>query len=166
MSQVFHIKGLDELTHGYTLVTDDLEARIVMKPTAKRIERAYMNLQANIMNSMLPLMPHVTGNFKARTQGMNMAMLGSEYMYAGVGPMGQYLYHGKVMVDAKTGKGPGVIPGVGPRYRKGAKLKVTSRNLDTSNGSSGNWVPYWYEEAKRRDLQSWLRSMQRDLEGR
>ncbi len=164
--KTFHIKGLAELAHGYTLVTDSIEAHIVMEPTARRISRAYMHLQTNIMSSMLPLMPNVMGSFQQRTIGMNMAMLGSEYVYAGVGPMGQYLYHGKVMVNAKTDKGPGVIPGVGPRYRKGTELKVTSRDLDTSNGSNGHWVPFWYEEAKKRDLQAWVKGVQKDLEGR
>ena len=164
MSQIFHMKGDGQL-HGYTLVTDSIEVNITMEATAARIAKAHKHLQMMITDSMLPLMPHVTGNFQARTRGMNMAMLGTEYMYAGVGPMGQYLYHGKVMVDAATGRGPFPIKDVGPRFRKGAKLKVTSRDLDTSNGASGNWTPYWFDEAKRRHLSAWVRGVQKDLEG-
>lgn len=44
-------------------------------------------------------------------------------------PGARYAYEGKKMVNAKTGKGPGVIPGVGPRYRKGTILKATEENL-------------------------------------
>lgn len=44
-------------------------------------------------------------------------------------PGARYTYMGKKMVNAKTGKGPGLIPGVGPRYRKGTVLKVTDQNL-------------------------------------
>lgn len=44
-------------------------------------------------------------------------------------PGARYAYEGKKMVNAKTGKGPGVIPGVGPRYRKGTILTVTDEDL-------------------------------------
>lgn len=46
------------------------------------------------------------------------------------GPESRMLYHGKVMVNSVTGKGPGVIPDVGPRYRKGTTLKATDRDLN------------------------------------
>lgn len=183
MSQIFHIKG-DGQVHGYALVTDNIEVNITMEATAARIAKAHRHLQMMITDSMIPLMPHVTGDFQARTRGMNMAMLGTEYIYAGVGPMGRYLYHGKVMVEPWKGKrrrkkkdgkeekvdedighGPMLIPGVGLRFHEGAKLKVTSRNLDTSNGASGNWVPFWFDEAKRRHLSAWVRGVQKDLEG-
>lgn len=59
------------------------------------------------------------------------------------GPEARYLYHGKVMVDAKTGKGPAHIPDVGYRFRKGATLKPTSRDL-TYDESQNSWAgPYW-----------------------
>lgn len=48
-------------------------------------------------------------------------------------PYGQYLYHGKVMVNAKTGKGPALIPGVGYRYKKGTVLMPTDRDLNFTN---------------------------------
>lgn len=55
-------------------------------------------------------------------------------------PYGQYLYRGKAMVNARTGKGPANIPGVGFRYRKGTILMATSRNLKFKNPKAG---PYW-----------------------
>lgn len=44
-------------------------------------------------------------------------------------PYARYQYMGKVMVNAKTGKGAAFIPGVGYRYKKGTVLKATSRPL-------------------------------------
>lgn len=58
-------------------------------------------------------------------------------------PYAEYLRRGKVMVNAKTGKGPGMIPGVGLRYRKGTILKVTDRNLDFSKGKNKKAGPYF-----------------------
>ena len=55
-------------------------------------------------------------------------------------PYAKYLYFGKKMVNAKTGKGPMLIPGVGPRYRKGTILKATEENLVFKNSTI---KPYW-----------------------
>ena len=45
-------------------------------------------------------------------------------------PYAKYLFYGKKMVNAKTGKGPRMIPGIGLRYKKGTVLKETSENLE------------------------------------
>lgn len=58
-------------------------------------------------------------------------------------PYAAYQYFGKVMVNAKTGKGPGFIPGVGYRYKKGTVLKPTERNLDQSKGKAPKGGPFW-----------------------
>ena len=58
-------------------------------------------------------------------------------------PFGRYLYHGKVMVNAETGKGPPVIPGVGPRWPRGTVLKVTDRDLEYTKTKNPNAGPYW-----------------------
>lgn len=58
-------------------------------------------------------------------------------------PYAKYLFHGKKMVNTKTGKGPRMIPGIGPRYKKGTVLKVTAENLKytkTKNPAAG---PRW-----------------------
>jgi hypothetical protein len=58
-------------------------------------------------------------------------------------PYARMQYYGKVMVNAKTGKGPACIPGVGYRYPEGAVLRATNRDLQydlTKNSQAG---PYW-----------------------
>ena len=60
-----------------------------------------------------------------------------------LGPYAKYQYYGKVMVNAKTGKGPALIPGVGYRYRKGTILKVTSRDLNYSDSYNKDAGPFW-----------------------
>ena len=55
-----------------------------------------------------------------------------------------YQYYGKVMVNAKTGKGPAFIPGVGYRYKKGTVLKATDRDLDQKTGTKNDRAgPFW-----------------------
>ena len=110
---------------------------------------------------MLPYMPGRTGGFRQRTRAANEAMIGSGQLFAGVGPMGAYLYRGTVMVDAATGRGPSVIPGVGPRFPKGAALVPGARPLHYSAGG-----PAWFETAKAHHLQSWIARAQDTLDGR
>lgn len=59
------------------------------------------------------------------------------------GPYAQYQYYGKVMVNAKTGKGPMNIPGVGLRYKKGTILKETERPLDYDTTFHKDAGPFW-----------------------
>ena len=57
-------------------------------------------------------------------------------------PYAKYLFYGKKMVNAKTGKGPRMIPGVGPRYKKGTVLKATAENLEYTK-KNPNAGPRW-----------------------
>lgn len=54
-------------------------------------------------------------------------------------PYGKYLFYGKKMVNAKTGKGPALIPGVGYRYKKGTILKPTEENLNFRKPAGPHW---------------------------
>lgn len=58
-------------------------------------------------------------------------------------PQARYLFYGKAMADSLTGKGPANIPGVGYRWRKGAKLKATSRDLHYSKSKNPLAGPRW-----------------------
>lgn len=58
-------------------------------------------------------------------------------------PYGKYLYHGKVMVNAKTGKGSDFVPGVGYRYNNGSVLKATGRDLTYTKTKNPKAGPYW-----------------------
>lgn len=55
----------------------------------------------------------------------------------------RYQYYGKVEVNAKTGKGPAFIPGVGYRYRKGTKLRATDRDLNYDTTKNQQAGPFW-----------------------
>lgn len=76
------------------------------------------------------------------------------------GPYARYLYHGKVMVNAETGSGPPVIPNVGPRWRRGTKLKATDRDLTYTTSKNPQAGPYWDRRLKAAELDA----MQSDLQ--
>ncbi len=58
-------------------------------------------------------------------------------------PQAEYLFEGKKMVNAKTGKGPMMIPGVGPRYKKGTILKPTESPLEYTMTKNPKAGPHW-----------------------
>lgn len=60
-----------------------------------------------------------------------------------LGPYARVTYYGKIMVDSQTGKGPMNIPGVGLRFRKGAVLKATDRDMEYDKTKNPKAGPYW-----------------------
>lgn len=58
-------------------------------------------------------------------------------------PQAEYLFVGEKLVNAKTGKGPGVIPGIGPRWRFGTVLKRSGTPLKYFKGKNPNAGPRW-----------------------
>jgi len=70
-------------------------------------------------------------------------------------------YYGKVMVDAATGKGPmRIVSEDGTeviRFRKGAKLRPTDRDLKIQRSMHPKAQSHWFEASKAKNLPKWLR---------
>lgn len=141
---------------GFSIEEMGVKIRLDMDGAEKAMRRAQYALDGAIMQSMIPYMPKVTGSFIQRTVAKSAAVQGTGIVYAGVGPEGRYLYKGKVMVDAKTGKGPMNIPGVGLRYKLGTKLKATERELNFNKLANPDVQKEWFLPAKKKDLKSWI----------
>lgn len=148
---------------GFAVRAPGAEAQFSAEGLSDRLERAYGALHEMAADDMLPFMPSRTGAFRERTRAANEAMIGSGQIYAGVGPMGRYLYQNRAMVDAATGKGPRYIPGVGPRFEKGARLISSGRSLHYSGAAAR---AAWFEYAKARRLKRWLGEVQAILDGK
>ncbi len=147
---------------GFSLTEKGVRARLDMTRPSVRATRAYVRLHQMAAEDMLPYMPARTGGFRERTRAANAAIAGSGHIYAGVGPMGRYLYRGRAMADAATGRGPAMIPGVGPRFARGASLTVTDRPLRYSAAGA---QPAWFENAKARRIGVWTSEVQRIING-
>ena len=83
-------------------------------------------------------MPHVTGALETKQK-----YIASPTSIEVVGPQVKYLYFGKRMVNAKTGKGPAYIKDVGYRYRKGTKLVPTNEPLNYTKTFNPHAGPFW-----------------------
>lgn len=101
-----------------------------------------------------PYVPMLTGSLDVRTQ-----VDGGNIIYPG--PYARYLYNGKVMVDSVTGKGPmHFIDKMGNeqiRFRKGATLKPTDRDLKYTKSAHPHAQDHWFEASKAQNLDKWLR---------
>lgn len=95
--------------------------------------------------------PMRTGSQRQRTR-----VKGNQIIYPG--PYARYLYYGKYMVDAQTGKGPmHFFDKKGNehiKYRKGSHLVPTERNLVYHEPGTRS---HWFEYSKSQNLEKWLR---------
>ena len=92
----------------------------------------------NVFRHMLPYMPMLTGMFatkQTRVVGTTKIVTRADQAY--------YLYFGRRMVNAKTGKGPMYIEGVGYRWRRGSVLVPTSQPLHYTTTFHPLAGPYW-----------------------
>lgn len=122
-------------------------------------------LAVQIRKDTSPYVPMLTGSLDTRTRiegasdsGFGPAA-GSTIVYPG--PYARYLYYGRVMVDAATGKGPmRIVSKDGTeviRFRKGAKLKPIDRELKIQRSKHPKAQSFWFEASKAKNLPKWLR---------
>lgn len=122
-------------------------------------------LAEQIKKDTSPFVPFLTGKLDDGTR-----VIGNQIIYPG--PYARYLYHGKVMVDAATGKGPmRIVSKDGTeviRFKKGATLKPIDKPLDIKKRPGhGQTQDHWLEGSKAQNLDKWIRvagkAMESDL---
>ena len=143
----------------YSVVLSHVEVRIDLTGRESQFREAQEWFGQQVLQSCRARMPHRTGNLQQRSHTEEH---GRRVVFPG--PSARYLYGGKVMVDAVTGKGPRKIP-TGPneyilRFRKGAKLRPTDRPLKYSNPEARD---HWFEVAKAEDKDYWVSGMKKIL---
>lgn len=158
MSKTHHFKS-------FSIVDGEIEVKVSLARFERQFQQAQYQLDGNVMNSMVPFMPHLNGTFINTTRAASAAIQGTGKVYAAFGPQGRYLYEGKVMVDSETGKGPYKIA-TGPdeyvlRFRKGAKLVATDRPLRYTKTHNPAVTDHWFDAAKQRDGKEWVKNVKR-----
>lgn len=137
----------------FKMYTDGVSAALArLRDSGTRTEH---KLAEQIALDTEKYVPMRDGSLRDRTQ-----VRGNRIIYPG--PYARYLYFGKYMVDSKTGKGPAHFfdrnNNEHIKYRKGAKLVPTSRDLRF-------WHPgtrsHWFDYSKTQNLSKWLRMAER-----
>ena len=114
---------------------------------ATKLERA---LAWQILKDTVPFVPALTGSLSIRSH-----VIGNRIVYPG--PYARYLWHGKVMVNAATGKGPMNIPEIGYRWPRGAILKPTGRDLKFNTSMHAKAQSHWMDASKAQNMARWAR---------
>lgn len=141
-SKTFHFPG-------FSIVSGDIKTDVSLNRFEKQFQEAQYYLDGQVMNDMVPYMPHRDGIFVNLTRMRSAALQGTGKVVAGVPPQGRFLYEGKVMVDPVTGS---------PWARKGAKKVVTERPLTYSNPKA---TPHWFDTAKEAHGKAWVKGVKR-----
>lgn len=141
-SKTFHFPG-------FSIVSGDIKADVSLNRLEKQFQEAQFWLDGQVMNDMVPYMPHRGGTFVDLTRMRSAALQGTGKVVAGAPPQGRFLYEGKVMVDPVTGS---------PWARKGAKKVVTERPLTYSNPKA---TPHWFDTAKEAHGKAWVKGVKR-----
>lgn len=140
---------------GYLTVRVDLKDWGLSAKLASAAKRAEHAVAVQVENDTEQYVPKLNGMLRDQTQ-----VKGNLIIYPG--PYARYLYYGKVMVNAATGKGPShYVDKDGNekiRFPKGVKLKPTERNLKLDHpGVDPNAQSHWFEASKAQNLDKWKR---------
>ena len=141
-SRTFHFPG-------FSIVSGDIKVDISLDRFEKQLRDAQYWLDGQVMNDMVPYMPHRDGTFINLTRMRSAALQGTGKVIAGAPPQGRFLYEGKVMIDPVTGS---------PWARKGAKKVVTERPLTYGNPKA---TPHWFDTAKEAHGKAWVKGVKR-----
>lgn len=133
----------------WSLVEGDIKVNVSLNRFEKQFQDAQYWLDGQVMNDMVPYMPHRDGTFVNLTRMRSAALQGTGKVVAGAPPQGRFLYEGKVMIDPVTGS---------PWARKGAKKVVTERPLTYSNPKA---TPHWFDTAKDAHGKAWVKGVKR-----
>lgn len=108
-----------------------------------------------------PYVPMDTGSLNSRTR-----VEGGTILYPG--PYARYLYYGKAMVDAATGKGPAHFVdkagNEGFRFPKGSTLRATEKDLVFTKDAHPQAQAHWFEASKAQNLDKWKRAAAKAVE--
>ena len=123
----------------------------IQRKLARASSRAEHLLAVQVQKDTEPYVPALTLSLTNRTQ-----VVGNTIVYPG--PYARYLYNGKVMVDPDGGVKSVNENGVETvRFRKGAKLVATDRDLNIQQTVHPYAQSHWFEASKANNKEKWIR---------
>lgn len=147
---------------GFSIVDGDIKIKLNLSRFDKQFQRAQYELDGNVMDSMEPFMPFNKGTFIQKTREQSAALQGTGMVVAAASPFGQFLYHGKTMVDIETGS---------PWAKYKNKKVLVSQYSGKTNAkenltySRAGAQSFWFDAAKRADGKSWIKQAKKTAGG-
>jgi hypothetical protein len=156
-----------KMTHfkGISVVDGDIRIKLKFSRFDKQFQRAQYQLDGNVMNSMVPFMPMISGDFVDVTRAASAAIQGTGQVYAAYGPAGRFLYQGKVMVSPVTGstwakKGEKKV--LVSQYSGKTKAKEDLQYTKTAHPKA---QAKWFDAAKKADGKEWIKQVKKTAGG-
>ena len=82
MAKTTHFKG-------FSIIAGDLKVKLSLSRFDEQYKKAQYQLDGDVMNSMVPFMPMISGSFINTTRAASTAVQGSGQVYAADGPQGR-----------------------------------------------------------------------------
>lgn len=144
-SKIFHFPS-------FSVVEGDITVNISLNRFEKQYREAQYWLDGQVFTDMEPFMPFRDGNLRNVSKIRSAALQGTGKVVAGAPPTGRFLYMGKVMIDPVTKS---------PWARPGAKKIVTDRPLNFDKTVHPNATDHWFEPAKEKHGNAWIKGVKR-----
>lgn len=150
---------------GFSIIEGNIRVTLDMSRFERQFQLAQYQLDGNVMNSMVPFMPMITGSFINITRATSSAAQGTGKVYAAYGPQGRFLYEGKTMVDEETGS---------TWARRGARKVLVSQYGGKTNAREDlvytkqahpKAQSHWFDAAKKADGKKWIRDVKKTAGG-
>lgn len=150
---------------GFSIIDADIKVQLNLSRFDKQFQRAQYELDGNVMNSMVPFMPMISGDFVDITRAASAAIQGSGKAYAAYGPAGLFLYQGKTMVSPVTGstwakKGEKKV--LVSQYSGRTKAKEDLQYTKTAHPKA---QAKWFDAAKKADGKEWIKQVKKTAGG-
>lgn len=150
---------------GFSIIDADIKVQLNLSRFDKQFQRAQYELDGNVMNSMVPFMPMISGDFVDITRAASAAIQGSGKVYAAYGPAGLFLYQGKTMVSPVTGstwakKGEKKV--LVSQYSGKTKAKEDLQYTKTAHPKA---QAKWFDAAKKADGKEWIKQVKKTAGG-
>ena len=139
----------------FNIIGDGFRAEIRLSSLNPLFKRAQYYLSEQYLQACRARMPLRTGSLQQLSHTEDE---GRKIVFPG--PYARFLYYGKVMVDSQTGKGAmRWVDKTGNeyiRFRKGAVLRPTDRDLTYTTDFHKNAGAYWIERSEAVNKDKWL----------
>lgn len=150
---------------GFSIIDADIKVQLNLSRFDKQFQRAQYELDGNVMNSMVPFMPMISGDFVDITRAASAAIQGIGKVYAACGTAGLFLYRGKVMVSPVTGstwakKGEKKV--LVSQYSGKTKAKEDLQYTKTAHPKAQS---KWFDAAKKADGKEWIKQAKKTAGG-
>lgn len=141
---------------AFSIIDGDVHVKVAYDRFEEQYRRAQYELDGDVMNSMTPYMPMITGSFLNATRAASAAVQGTGQVYAAYGPQGRFLYEGKGMVDEQTGS---------PWAARGRKKVLVSQFsgktkakefLQYTKQAHPQAQSHWFDVAKEAEGAKWI----------